>query len=58
VRVRINRFFIFWPFNEKTGGDGPRRFSTWRSLMHQLINFLLRIVVIVTIKVKIIRKKQ
>jgi len=58
VWLRINRFFIFRSLNEKTGGGWPRRLLTWRSLMHLLINFLLRIVVVVTIKVKIIRKKQ
>jgi hypothetical protein len=42
---------------KKTGEDWPRRFSTWWSLIRTFINFLLRILVVVTIKVKIIRKK-
>jgi hypothetical protein len=52
----VKGFFTPWPHNEKTGGDWPRRFSSWRKEMSYVSIFLPIVVVILEVKVKIIWK--
>ena len=57
-RGGVNGLFIFDRQKERTGGDWPRRLIERRTEMLEALVLLPRIKVILTIKVKIIRKTR